>query len=156
MWILFAPGSAMYKLPDTSKRMRHGYFNVALVAANPLVVLTRHDPGTPAKFVMMPVLMSTFRIRQLFVSLMYTFPEESKATPPGALNRALVAGPPSPVEPNTGDVEPAKVLMTVNSARVGVDVGAKVGFVGAYVGSVVGYGDGDVVATHCEYELVPA
>jgi len=51
----------------------------------------------PATVEMMPVTASTLRIRALPLSAIYKLPLLSMATPFWKPNRALVAGPPSPI-----------------------------------------------------------
>ena len=75
--------------------------------------LTATPPSPPApppeNVLMLPVAKSTFRILLLLVSAMYTFPAVSTATPCSALSCALVATPPSPLNPLV--FTPATVLI---------------------------------------------
>ena len=75
----------------------------------------------PAYLVMVPAV-STFRMRQFWLSAMYTLPTESTATPWGSFSWAEVAGPPSPAYPpmagpSTGVGEPA-TRVTLPSAPI--------------------------------------
>src|SRR5579872_5649130 len=95
--------------------MNKGNANVAPSAGpsspQDAVVGLHETPGVPNTVAILPgamltvpnvsveVPMLTARTTRLFESVIYRFPELSSAMPLGAFNMALVAGPPSPLNP---------------------------------------------------------
>ena len=88
--------SAMKKLPLPSTATPLGKAKPALVAGAPSPL--KPEMPLPATVVMMPEV-STLRMRLLFRSAMKRLPAPSTATPVGKAKLALVAGPPSPLNP---------------------------------------------------------
>src|ERR1035441_9443990 len=93
--------SAMYRLPAESRATPAATDNWAIVAGP----LSPRDVPPPATLVITPL--ETSRMRAL--SATYKLPAESKATPFGEFNWALVAGPLSPLKP--GVPFPATVVI---------------------------------------------
>src|SRR3954452_6319768 len=93
--ILLLPRSAMYIEPSGPKATSYGARSRAAVAGPPSPVLpavalpATGEVGAPGV---------TLRILLLPESAMYRFPAASNARRTGALSRAAVAGPPSPVD----------------------------------------------------------
>ena len=111
--IRFPKASAMSTLPAGSTASATGYDRLALVAAPP----SPPDPPFPANVVMTPVAPSTLRTRLLSLSAISTWPPKATtAAPDGKRKRALVAGPPSPLNPN--DPLPASVEMAPVAASI--------------------------------------
>src|SRR5437868_4166582 len=99
----------MNRLPDPSTATPVGVHKLALVAGPPSPVKPSNLPP-PATVVMTPAAASTRRIRLLPLSAMNRLPDPSAATPAGLHTPALVAAPPSPLNPHVP--LPATVVMT--------------------------------------------
>ena len=106
--------SAMITFPLGSTASATGYCRLALVAAPPSPLDA--DTPLPANVVMTPVTPSTLRTRLLSLSAISTRPPSPTATPEGKRRRALVAAPPSPLNPN--DPLPASVVTIPVAASI--------------------------------------
>src|ERR1700743_136925 len=88
------PPSQKYTSPLLATVIEVGLL-ISAERAGPLSPL-KPDVPFPAIVLMIPVLMSIFRIRLLWLSLIYKFPALSKAIPP-EVKPALATKPPSPL-----------------------------------------------------------